>query len=130
MLTISEDKTASVTFEEDNYTLTTSAGSNGSIDPAAGVHTYAAGTTVTVAATPASGHRVASWGGDCTASGTNLICKLVMDANRTASVAFEEGEAYTLVTSASVNGSIDPAPGTHSYHAKLPAERAPRWVRV
>ena len=41
------DKTASVTFERDEYVLTTSAGANGSVSPAAGAHTYDAGTSLT-----------------------------------------------------------------------------------
>ena len=115
VLTMDEDETASVTFEADTYTLTTSAGANGSIDPAAGMHTYSDGASVTVTATPGSGYRVASWSGDCSGAGTAETCVLTMDANKTASVAFEQGQAYTLTTSAGANGGIDPAPGTHSY---------------
>ena len=112
-LAMDGDKEASVTFEEvSTYTLTTSAGANGSIDPAAGTHTYDAGTGVTVTATPDAGYRVGAWGGDCgTASGTT--CELTMDGNRTASVTFER--TYTLTTSSGANGSIDPAAGTHAY---------------
>ena len=113
VLTMDADKTASVTFELVTYTLTTSAGANGSIDPAAGAHTYNDGASVTVTATPDSGYGVESWGGDC--SGTATTCVLTMDANRTASVTFEQGQAYTLTTSTGANGSIDPAAGTHSY---------------
>ena len=114
-LTLSANKTASVTFEAaqaQTYTLTTSAGANGSIDPAAGTHSYDDGESVTVTATPDSGYRVASWGGDC--SGTATTCVLTMDADKTASVTFEL-VTYTLTTSAGANGSTDPAAGTHSY---------------
>ena len=100
------DKTASVTFERDEYVLTTSAGANGSVSPAAGAHTYDAGTSLTVTATPGADHRVASWGGDC--SGTALTCELTMDANKTASVTFERGLAYTLTASATGGGSVSP----------------------
>ena len=106
VLTMDADKTASVTFERDEYVLTTSAGANGSVSPAAGAHTYDAGTSVTVTATPGTDHRVASWGGDC--SGTALTCDLTMDANKTASVTFQRGVTYTLTASATGGGSVSP----------------------
>ena len=114
-LTMDANKTVSVTFARDvtTYTLTTSAGANGSIDPAPGTHTYDADASVTVTATPDAGYRVASWGGDCSGSGTASTCALTMDANKTASVTFQR--TYTLTTSAGANGSIDPAAGTHTY---------------
>ena len=120
-LVMNGNRTASATFEDiPRYTLTTSAGSGGRIDPAPGMHTYESGASVTVTATADSGNRIASWGGDCVGTDTtDTTCSLVMNGNRTASVTFEverscEGE-YTLTTSAGSGGSIDPAPGTHSY---------------
>ncbi|MXW23474.1 MAG: hypothetical protein F4Z96_02150 [Chloroflexi bacterium] len=113
-LTMDADKTASVTFELDQYTLTTSVGENGAIAPAAGTQSYAKGTSVTVTATPDEGYRVAAWGGDC--SGGELTCQLTMDANKTASVTFElDTGTFTLTTSAGTNGSIEPDPGVHTY---------------
>ena len=116
-LTIDGNKTASVTFELDQYTLTTSVGANGSIDPAARTHTYSTGTSVTVTATPDSRYRIASWGGDCAATpASDTTCELTMDANKTASATFEE-DNYTLTTSTGANGSINPAAGTHTYNS-------------
>ena len=87
------------------HTLTTSAGENGSIDPAPGIHTHNSGTSVTVTATPDAGYRVALWGGDC--SGGDLACELTMDANKTASITFElDTGTLTLTTSAGANGSV------------------------
>ncbi len=116
ILTLDAARTASVTFEAGEpiatYTLTTSAGSNGSISPAAGTHIYDEDTSVTVTAAPGEGYRVGAWGGDC--SGAALTCVLTMDADKTASVTFER-TAHTLTTSAGANGSISPAAGSHSY---------------
>ena len=115
VLTMNADKTASVTFEFDQYTLTTSVGANGSIDPAASTHTYSTGTSVTVTATPDNRYRIASWGGDCAATpASDTTCDLTMDGNKTASATFELDQ-YTLTTSVGSNGSIDPAAGTHAY---------------
>ncbi len=96
------------------HTLTTSAGANGSIDPAAGAHRYDEDTSVTVTATPDEGYRIASWGDDCNAA-SGTTCTLTMDADKTASVTFEALPQHTLTTSAGANGSIDPAAGEHSY---------------
>ena len=113
VLTIDADKTASVTFER-AQTLTTSAGANGSVDPPAGSHRYATGSSVTVTATADDGYQVASWGGDCAGTAaTETTCTLTMGGDRTASVTFVR--VYTLTTSASEHGSIEPAAGTHSY---------------
>ena len=118
ILTMDANKTASVTFERGapvtTYTLTTSSGANGGISPAAGMHGYDEDTAVTVTAAPDAGYRVASWGGDCTASGTATTCALTMDADKTASVTFER-TTHTLTTWAGANGSISPAAGEHNY---------------
>ena len=88
------------------YTLTTSAGANGSIDPAPGTHSYAAGTSVTVTATPNADYRIAAWAGDC--SGTAATCRLTMNAARTASVTFESTvcEGGTAVPSPAANPAL------------------------
>ena len=114
-LTLDANKTASVTFERITHTLTvTVEGEGGSVTPP-GTTTHGEGEQVTVTATPEAGYRVDSWGGDCTASGTNLACVLTMDGDKAASVTFEEGTAYTLTISAGANGSVSPAPGTYRY---------------
>ncbi len=89
-----------------SYALTTSATENGGVSPLPGTYTYLDGESVTVTATPDSGHRVASWGGDC--SGTTLSCSLTLDADRTASVTFER-ITYTLTVTATGQGTVTPA---------------------
>ena len=73
------------------YQLTLAAGANGSLSaaPAAETTGYLSGTAVTVTATPHTGYQIASWGGACTATGTDdTTCELIMDAAKTASVTF------------------------------------------
>ena len=69
--------------------LTTSATGNGRTSPLPGSYSYLSGASVTVTSTPDESHRVASWGDDCSASGTATTCDLTMDADKTASVTFE-----------------------------------------
>ena len=88
VLTVDADRTASVTFEAITYTLTISRGSNGHINPAPGTHSYSENASVTVTATPHDGYRVASWEGDCRASGTDRSCVLTMDSDKTVEVTF------------------------------------------
>ena len=109
-LTMDGDRTASVSFVR-QYTLTTSDETGGSISPAPGTYTYDEDTPVTLTATPDSGYRIGSWGGDC--SGDGSTCSLTMDGDRSASVSFVR--QYTLTTSGTKGGSISPSPGRHSY---------------
>ncbi len=106
-LTMDANKTVTATFARTTYTLTTSAGANGSILPAPDTHTYARGTSVTVTATPDEGYRVAAWGNDCGDSGRAPSCVLTMDADWTASVTFEPVER-TLTVTATEGGSVEP----------------------
>ena len=97
-----------------SYALTTSATENGGVSPLPGTYTYLDGESVTVTATPDSGHRVASWGGDC--SGTTLSCSLTLDADRTASVTFER-ITYTLTVTATGDGTVTPDGTTTQYES-------------
>ena len=127
VLTMDGDKAASVTFEEGTaYTLTISAGANGSVSPAPGTYRYDEDEQVTVTATPDAGYRVTSWGGDCSGSGTNVICALTMDGNKTASVTFEQGTAYTLTTTAGEGGSVTPG-GTTTHHEDAEVTLTASW---
>ena len=69
------------------YTLTTavSPGGGGTINPAAGVHTYASGTVVDVTATPAAGYAFSSWSGACSGAGA---CAVTMDADKSVTANF------------------------------------------
>ncbi len=99
-----------------NYTLTVAANGNGTTDPAAGTHSYAAGTSVKITATPASGYTFTGWSG--AATGTTNPVTITMDGNKTLTANFDAAAAnYTLGITVSGNGTTDPAAGTHSYAA-------------
>ena len=101
------------------YTLTTSAVGSGRVSPLPGTYSYLSGASVAVTATPDEGYRVASWGDDCSASGTATTCALTMDADMTASVTFELPR-HTLTVTAGEGGSVTPdGTTTHDEDAEV-----------
>ena len=114
-VTMNADKTVTANFTPINYTLTTavSPAGGGTIDPAAGPHTYAYGTVVNVTATPATGYTFTSWSGACSGAGA---CSVTMDADKTVTANFTPIN-YTLTTAVSPagGGTTDPAAGPHTY---------------
>ncbi|MGD8837763.1 MAG: X2-like carbohydrate binding domain-containing protein [Desulfobacteraceae bacterium] len=76
------------TQAEENHTLTIEVSGNGTTDPEAGTHTYAAGTRVSVTATPASGATFTGWGG--AATGTANPVMVTMDADKTLAASFTD----------------------------------------
>ena len=77
----------SVVASPAQYSLTTavSPGAGGTINPPAGVHTYAPGTAVNVTATPAAGYAFSSWGGACSGPGA---CAVTMDGDKSVTANF------------------------------------------
>jgi hypothetical protein len=69
------------------YDLTTAVAppGSGTINPAAGEHTYSEGAVVNVTASPASGYAFDHWSGACTGSGT---CSVTMDDDKTVTANF------------------------------------------
>ena len=69
------------------YVLTAvvSPAGGGTINPAAGPHTYNQGDLVAVTATANSGYTFSSWSGACTGTGG---CSVTMDANKTVTANF------------------------------------------
>ena len=116
-VTMDADKTVTANFTQIiTYNLTTavSPSGGGTIDPAAGVHAYAAGTVVAVTATPAAGYVFSSWSGACTGAGA---CSVTMDAAKTVTANFTQITSYNLTTAVSPagGGTINPAVGVHAY---------------
>ena len=108
------------------FTLTTSKAGSGGITPAPGAHAYGRSARVRVLAAPASGHRVASWGGDCAgAPVTETACILTIDANKTASVAFER-TTYALTAVATGGGSVSPT-GTTTHNSLVDVTVTATW---
>jgi aryl-phospho-beta-D-glucosidase BglC (GH1 family) len=82
--------TVSAATEERNYTLTLAVNGNGLTDPMAGVHTYTAGSAVSVTATPLSGATFTGWGE--AAGGTANPVTVEMDENKTLIANFSGGD--------------------------------------
>ena len=107
------DRSVHVTFEcTGTRTLTTSAGSNGSISPGSGAQPCDG--TVTVTADPDDGYQVDAWSGsgsgDCVDGEEN--CTVAMDGTgRSVHVTFECTGTRTLTTSAGSNGDVSPGSG-------------------
>jgi uncharacterized repeat protein (TIGR02543 family) len=79
------------------YTLTTtvSPGAGGTITRSPNAATYAAGTVVTLTATPASGYSFTGWSGG--ASGTNTTTTVTMNANTSVTANFTTGSGGTTL---------------------------------
>ena len=122
VLTMSVDRTASVTFVRLS-TLTTTAGEGGSIDPAAGTHFYAPGASVTVTARwDDATHDFGGWGGDC--AGTATTCVLTMEADKTVTATFTALSATRCSMTNDANcirAVYIGAPGDYAQVADIPA---------
>ncbi|OOV12975.1 T9SS type A sorting domain-containing protein [Flavobacterium sp. LM4] len=99
-----------------NYTLTTTANptAGGSIARSPNATSYAAGTAVTLTATPASGYTFTSWSNGA----TTATITVTMNANNTITANFTATTtSYTLTTTATpaAGGSISRSPNAASY---------------
>jgi methyl coenzyme M reductase beta subunit len=98
----------SVTFSILTYTLTPSAGANGTISPSI-VKTVTYGSSLAFTATPGAGYAVNTWSVDGNAVRTGGATYTVSNvtANHTVSVTFTA--AYTVTASAGAKGTISPS---------------------
>ena len=102
--------TISVTFAPITYTITASAGSNGTISPSSAV-TVNSGGSQTFSFTPATGYQVSSIAVDGTTVTTASSYSFSnVTANHTISVSFAPTtKTYTITPSAGANGTISPS---------------------
>ncbi|MBF0456993.1 MAG: hypothetical protein HQK99_03760 [Nitrospirae bacterium] len=100
--------TVTATFTPINYTVTPSAGANGTISPTT-AQSVAYGNTTTFTVTPKSGY-TATVGGTCggNLSGNNYTTNAVT-GNCTVSATFAPTVYYTVTPSAGANGTISPS---------------------
>ena len=89
--TVSSATNLIANFAPASFALTTTAGSGGSVTPGG---TYAAGTIVTVAATPDATHRFAGWAGD--ASGTATSVAVTLDRAKSLQASFAAKSLQTI----------------------------------
>jgi ribosomal protein L21E len=121
-ITMNDDYSIVANFEQTAvtyYTLTIAAAGSGSASPAAGQHTYAAGTSIPIIATPAAGHYFVNWTGDVgTIVNVNgAATTITMTGNYSITANFEVAVPYTLTMAVAGGGSTSPAVGQHTYTA-------------
>jgi pectate lyase len=99
------------------FTLTTNVSGSGSVSRNPNAASYAAGTVVTLTATPAAGFVFSGWSGDLTGAANPQT--ITMSANRTVTATFTPATAgpFTLITSVSGSGSVSRSPNQTSYAA-------------
>jgi uncharacterized repeat protein (TIGR02543 family) len=100
---VAADHTIAASFAINTYLLTVQQPTGGSITPPTGSYDY--GTVVELTATADPGYSFTGWTGDC--SGTEPICSVTMDANKTVSATFTIN-TFTITATAGTGGSIDP----------------------
>jgi uncharacterized repeat protein (TIGR02543 family) len=122
-ITMNDDYSVVANFKETAvmyYTLTMAAAGGGSIQPAVGQHSYAAGTLVPVIASAAGGYYFVNWTGDVgtVANVSAASTTITMNSNHsiTANFAALAPGQYTLTISSSAGGSVTtPGEGTFVY---------------
>ena len=105
---LTANHTISATFTADNYTITATAGNNGSIDPD-GENVVMAGSTVVYTITPATGYEIE----DVTVDGQSVgaVSTYTFEnvaANHTIAATFSALQ-FTITATAGANGTITPA---------------------
>jgi len=107
-------KSVTAVFLLDRYTQDVQVNGEGtvSLDPAGGI--YDAGTTVTLAATPATGWHFDHWEGDL--SGGATVAEITVDAAKSVTAVFERDEfTLTVVETGAGRVTMDPPGGTYPY---------------
>jgi hypothetical protein len=102
------------------YTLTMAATGGGSVNPGAGQHSYAAGTAVSIIASPAGGYYFVNWTGSVgTIANVNIASTTITvngDYSVTANFAALPAGQYSLTISSGAGGSVTtPGEGTFIY---------------
>jgi len=123
-ITMSGNYSITANFEQTEvtyYTLTVGVTGGGSASPVAGSHTYAAGTVVSISATPFSGYHFVNWTGNVgsVANVNAAVTTITMNGDYSVIANFEQTAAtyYTLTMAATGGGSINPAVGQYAYAA-------------
>ncbi len=106
--TLATNRTLVANFNQITYTVTASAGTNGSINPN-GPQTVTTGGSITFTATAASNYQVNQWlvNGAVAQSGGSTYTLQNVTATATVSVSFTP-ITYTVTASADTNGSVSP----------------------
>jgi uncharacterized repeat protein (TIGR01451 family)/uncharacterized repeat protein (TIGR02543 family) len=127
--TIGGNSPATLTVEDNDFTLTWNVAGSGSIGLNPDQSTYTYGEVVTLTATADAGWTFAGWSGDLSGSTTPIT--LTMIENKVVTATFTQDE-YTLKTTAVGNGWVitNPAKSTYTYGevVTLTAFALPGWT--
>jgi len=96
------------------YTLTITATTGGTTNPALGEHQYPYKTNVSVTATPNPWYEFDHWELDTVDVGATNPYSVMMDQNHTLKAIFHPLYALTIITT--TGGTTNPGPGMHVYH--------------
>lgn len=111
---IDDNHTLHATFIQINYTLTITAFSGGTTDPAPGNYTYACGSSIQVTAIPDANYVFNHWELDDSNIGSDNPVEILMGANHTVLAVFAI-RTYTLTITSTAGGTTDPTSGTYNY---------------
>ncbi|MEJ2425773.1 MAG: cellulase family glycosylhydrolase [Candidatus Thiodiazotropha sp.] len=81
----------SVSNQAEGYTLTLAVSGNGTISPSAGTHTYTAGSTLSITATPGADASFSGWSG--AATGTANPLSITLDGDKSLTANFSGGDS-------------------------------------
>jgi len=138
-LTMDADKSVSAVFTQDEYALTITQVTGGTIsaDPAGPYHL---GDEVTLTATPNSGWSFSAWTGDCSSETTDN-CTLIMDADKSVSAVFTQNpqnefklylplviKGSTNSTGAITDSSEPDLAMTNMWFVDIPGPYAPKFL--
>ncbi|WP_162054270.1 InlB B-repeat-containing protein [Pontibacter pamirensis] len=100
-----------------NYALNVNATGSGTVSKSPNQDSYAAGTSVTLTATPAAGYEFAGWLGGAT--GLENPLTLTMDGDKSITATFNQVQQtyYTLTVGMEGNGTVTRSPDQESYEA-------------
>jgi hypothetical protein len=108
-----DDHTLQPVFAQVNFTLTISATTGGTTNPAPGSYSYPGGTSLFVTATNNSGYKFDHWVFDSVPSGSANPISILMNNSRTLQAVFVETHTLTII--ACTGGTIIPVPGIYVY---------------
>ena len=99
------------------YTLTMASTAGGTVTPALGTHTYAAGTIVSLTATPGTGYQFDNWTGDTATipDDEDPTTTITMNADYSITANFAQRQYDLIVTSTDGGEVTAPTEGTHTY---------------
>jgi len=125
---MTEDKTVTAHFNQDEYTLTVNTDGNGSVDLSPPGGSYPSSTVVTLTAIADTSWTFTGWSGDL--DGTDNPKNITMDSNKNVTATFTQ-DTYTLTVNTDGNGSVvkDPDQATYVYNTsvQLTADPDPGW---